>query len=141
VVAELVVVGIETAYDAHRILADMNRMDARRSAEPGAEDEVAGLLITHPSMPSTLGESVGASGDDISGPLSDCGIERDFVLSLAEMLESDAAALFLVVRRSQTGKVMDELSGFPGRVLRSPLSADQIPRVRSALSRVCTARR
>ena len=56
--AELVVVGIETAYDAHRILADMNRMDARRSAEPGAEDEVAGLLITHPSMPSTLGESV-----------------------------------------------------------------------------------
>lgn len=134
--AELVVVGIETAYDAHRILADMNRMDARRPAEPGTEDEVAGLLITHPSMPSTLGEC-----DDISGPLSDCGIERDFVLSLAEMLESDAAALFLVVRRSQTGKVMDELSGFPGRVLRSPLSADQIPRVRSALSRVCTARR
>lgn len=139
--AELVVLGIDNAYDAHRILANMNRMDAANAGEPGGEEGVAGLLITNPSMPSPLGGSLRASGDDISGSLSDCGIEQDFVLSLADMLEADAAALFLVVRKSQTGKVLEELSGLPGRVLRSSLSADQLPRLRGALSRVCTAPR
>jgi len=140
-VAELVVVGIDNAYDAHRILADMNRLDGGHAGEPGVEEGVAGLLITNPSVPSTLRGSVRASGADISGSLSDCGIEEGFVLSLAEMLEADAAALFLVVRKSQSGKVLEELSGFPGRVLHSPFSVDQIPRLQRALSEVCAASR
>jgi uncharacterized membrane protein len=140
-VAELVVVGIDNAYDAHRILAGMNRIDGELAGDPGVEEGVAGLLITNPSVPSTLRGSVRASGADISGSLSDCGIEEGFVLSLAEMLEADAAALFLVVRKSQSGKVLEELSGFPGRVLHSPFSVDQIPRLQRALSEVCAASR
>jgi uncharacterized membrane protein len=137
-VAELVVVGIDDAYDAHRILAEMTCMDAGPAREPEPEDPVAGLLITSP-MQSTFGP--GARGDDLSGSLSDCGVEEGFVLSLAEMLQDAAAALFLVVRKSQTGKVLEELSGFPGRVLRSSLAVDQIPRLRRALSDACTAPR
>lgn len=139
--AELVVVGIDNVYDADRMQAQMNSMDAGRVLEPDAEDEVAGLLITNPSMPSTFGASLRATSEDLSGSLSDCGMEQGFVLSLAEMLEDDAAALFLVVRKSQAGRVMEELSGYPGRVLRSSVSADQLPRLRSALSRACTRSR
>lgn len=139
--AELVVVGIDNAYDADRMLAHMNDMDAGRALEAGAEGEVAGLLITNPSTPSALSAGLRSKREDLSGSLSDCGIERGFVLSLAEMLEDDAAALFLVVRKSQSGKVMEELSGYPGRVLRSSVPVDQLPRLRSALSRACTKAR
>lgn len=135
--AELVVVGIDNAYDARRILAEMSDVDAGRVPEQDNEDGVAGLLVADPSMQSRLGPR--ASGGDISGSLYDCGVEEGFVLSLAEMLEVDAAALFLVVRKSQTGQVLEELSGFPGRVLRSSFSVDQIPRLRRALSDVCAA--
>lgn len=139
--AELVVVGIDNAYDADRILVDMNNMDAGRTHDRGTQDGVAGLLITNPSTHSALDGSLRASGDDVSASLSDCGIEEGFVLSLAEMLKADAAALFLVVRKSQKREVLEGLSGFPGRVLHSSLSADQVPRLRRALSRVCTASR
>jgi len=136
-VAELVVLGIDNAYDAHRILAEMSDVDVGRGPEPDSEDGVAGLLVSDSSMQSRLGPRAG--GGDISGSLYDCGVEEGFVLSLAEMLEADAAALFLVVRKSQTGQVLEELSGFPGRVLRSSFSVDQIPRLRRALSDVCAA--
>ena len=139
--AELVVVGIDNAYDADRILANMNNMDAGRTHELDTQDGVAGLLITNPSIDSALGGSLRASGNDSSESLSDCGMEQGFVLSLAEMLEADAAALFLVVHKSQTGKVLEGLSDYPGRVLRSSLSADQVPRLHRALSRVHAAPR
>ncbi len=135
--AELVVLGIDNAYDAHRILAEMSDVDVGRGPEPDSEDGVAGLLVSDSSMQSRLGPRAG--GGDMSGSLYDCGVEEGFVLSLAEMLEADAAALFLVVRKSQTGQVLEELSGFPGRVLRSSFSVDQIPRLRRALSDVCAA--
>ena len=135
--AELVVVGIDNAYDARRILAEMSDVDAGRAPEQDNDDGVAGLLVAGPSMQSRLGPRAG--GGDMSGSLYDCGVEEEFVLSLAEMLEADAAALFLVVRKSQAGQVLEELSGFQGRVLRSSFSVDQIPRLRRALSDVCAA--
>src|SRR5690606_10507234 len=76
--AELVVVGIDNAYDADRILADMNNMDAGRTHELDTQDGVAGLLITNPSIDSALGGSLRASGNDISESLSDCGMEQGF---------------------------------------------------------------
>ncbi len=133
--AELMVVGIDDRYDADRILAEMNRIDAGRSQEAAGEEGLAGLIMPA-SMQSAVGGSLRASGEDLTESLSDCGIEQGFVLSLAEMLETDTPALFLVVRQSQTGIVLAELSGVAGRVLRSPVAVDQIPRLQSALSRI-----
>lgn len=134
------VVGIDDRYDADRILAEMNRLEAGCSPEDQPEEALAGLLMPE-SMHSTVGGSVAASGEELSESLADCGIEQGFVLSLAEMLESDTPALFVVVRKWQTGKVLEELSGFPGRVLRSSVAVDQIPRLQSALSRAGTTPR
>ena len=138
--AELMVVEIDNAYDADRILAEMNRMHAEHPHGLGRDDGVAGLF-TNGSIHFTGCGALHARSEDISESLSDCGIEDGFVLSLVDMLSADTSALFLVLRKSQSGEVLEGLSGFRGRVLRSSLSADQLPRLHSALSRVRTAPR
>lgn len=131
------VVEIDNAYDADRIRVEMNRMQAEHPQGLGAEDGLAGLVVTNGAMYSPVGEALNDAGEEFSGSLSECGIEDDFVLSLAEMLSADTSALFLVVQKSQSGEVLEGLTGLGGRVLRSSLPADQVPRLRSALSRVC----
>jgi hypothetical protein len=61
-------------------------------------------------------------------------IDDDFIRSLAETIEPDSSALFVLVRKAQPEKVLAELSGVRGRVLRSSLSPDQERRLEAALA-------
>ena len=49
-------------------------------------------------------------------------------------MQPNTSALFLLIRKVQPDKVLQELSGFKGRVLRSSLSPDQEARLQAALS-------
>lgn len=95
---------------------------------------LVGLLFLNPLAGFAVGGAVGAGGGAISGKLSDYGIDDDFIRSLAETLQPDTSALFLLVRKVQPEKVLSELSRFEGRVLRSSLSPDQEAKLQEALS-------
>jgi uncharacterized membrane protein len=94
---------------------------------------LVGLLFMNPLIGLATGAAFGAGGGALSAKLVDYGIKDDFIRDLAEALKPGSSALFLLIRKVQPEKVLKELSGFRGRVLRSSLSPDQEERLQKAL--------
>ena len=94
---------------------------------------VVGLLFINPLLGLATGAALGAGAGALSGKLVDYGIKDDFIRDLAETLKPNSSALFLLVRKVQPEKVLQELSRFRGRILRSSLSPDQEARLQKAL--------
>lgn len=88
-----------------------------------------GLIFLNP----LLGAVVGAGAGALSGALSDIGINDDFMKKLAEGFQPDTSALFILVRKVTTDKVLEEFSGTGGRILQSSLSHDDESRLQAAL--------
>jgi uncharacterized membrane protein len=95
---------------------------------------LVGLLFLNPLAGMAVGGLVGAGSGALSGTLVDYGINDDFIRRIGETLQPNTSALFVLVRKAQPEKVMNELSGFRGRVIRSSLSPDQERRLQEALS-------
>jgi uncharacterized membrane protein len=93
-----------------------------------------GLLFLNPLAGFVLGSTVGTGAGALSGSLTDYGINDDFIKSLAETIPNNSSALFILVRKAQPEKVLAELSGVQGKVLRTSLSPDQEKRLQEALS-------
>lgn len=74
-----------------------------------------GLLFMMP----LAGAAVGAASGALGGKLSDFGINDDFMKEAADSLHSGNAALFLLIRKMTTEKVMAELQGSGGKIMRS----------------------
>lgn len=95
---------------------------------------LVGLLFLNPLAGMAVGGLVGAGSGALSGSLIDYGINDDFIRSIANTLQPNTSALFVLVRKAQPEKVLQELSGFRGRVIRSSLSPEQEARLQTALS-------
>jgi uncharacterized membrane protein len=95
-----------------------------------------GLLFLNPLAGFAIGGAVGAGSGALTGNMIDYGIDDDFIKSLGETLKPETSALFLLVRKSQPEKVLAELSGFKGHVIRSSLSPEQEAKLQAALSKV-----
>lgn len=82
-----------------------------------------GLLFLNP----LLGVAVGAGAGAISASLTDIGINDQFMKDLGETLKPGSAALFVLLRKATSDKLIDALGEFSGRakVLQSSLSKDQ----------------
>lgn len=93
-----------------------------------------GLLFLNPLVGFGIGGLVGAGSGALSGSLTDYGINDDFMRSIAATLAPNSSALFVLVRKAQPEKILAELSGTRGRVLRSSLSPEQEAKLQSALS-------
>ena len=93
-----------------------------------------GLLFLNPLAGFAVGGLVGAGAGVLSGSLVDYGIDDDFIRSLAATLKPDSSALFVLVRKVQPEKVLAELSGVRGHVLRTSLSSEQEARLQAPLS-------
>jgi uncharacterized membrane protein len=100
---------------------------------------LVGLLFLNPLAGFAVGGLVGAGSGAVSGSLVDYGIDDNFIRSLAETLQPDTSALFVLVRKAQPEKVLAELSGFRGKVLRSSLSPEQEARLQAAISEKTSA--
>ena len=92
-----------------------------------------GLLFLNPLAGFAVGALLGAGAGALSASMVDYGIDDDFIRSLAETVQPNSSALFVLVRKIQPEKVLAELRGTRGRVLRSSLSPDQEARLRDAL--------
>jgi uncharacterized membrane protein len=99
---------------------------------------LVGLLFLNPLAGFAVGGLIGAGTGALSGSLIDYGIDDKFIRSLAQTLQPNSSALFMLVRKVQPEKVLAELSQFRGRVLRSSLSPEQEARLNAALSGTAT---
>jgi len=93
-----------------------------------------GSLIGFIFLNPLLGLAVGATAGAVSGALSDVGISDKFMKELAESLHPGSSALFVLVRSAAGDKVLEELKGTGGKVLKTSLSHEDEARLQTTLS-------
>jgi uncharacterized membrane protein len=76
-------------------------------------------LIGFIFMMPVAGVALGAAAGALGGALADVGINDQFMKDVAQTLQSGNAALFLLIRKMTTDKVLAALQGEGGTVLRS----------------------
>jgi uncharacterized membrane protein len=89
-----------------------------------------GLIFLNP----LLGMAVGAAAGAVSGALSDVGINDPFMKDLAATLKPGSSVLFVLVRQSTPDKVLAELAGTGGKILKSSLSHEDEAKLQAALN-------
>jgi len=89
-----------------------------------------GMLFLMPLAGAALGAGAGALG----GALTDAGINDQFMRDAAQTLQSGQAALFLLIRKLTTDKVLATLQGVGGTVLRSSFDHTKEEQLREALA-------
>ena len=97
-----------------------------------------GMLIGMLFLNPLLGAAVGAGAGALSGKLSDIGINDTMIKELASSFTNGSSALFLLIRRATTDKVLDELKTFAGKgkVFQTSLSKDEEAALRAALEKI-----
>jgi len=89
-----------------------------------------GLIFLNP----LLGLAIGAAAGAASGALNDVGIDDTFMKQLAATLNPGNSVLFVLVRKSTPDKVLEEISGSGGKVLKTSLSHEDEAKLQAALS-------
>lgn len=89
-----------------------------------------GLVLLMP----LVGAAIGAASGALGGKLTDLGINDNFMKETAKSLEAGHAALFLLIRKMTTDKVMAELEGTGGTILRSSFDETKEEALREALA-------
>jgi uncharacterized membrane protein len=89
-----------------------------------------GLIFLNP----LLGMAVGATAGAISGALSDVGIDDKFMKDLADGLPPGSSALFVLVRKATPERVIEEVKGMGGKILKTSLTHEDEAKLQAALS-------
>jgi uncharacterized membrane protein len=89
-----------------------------------------GLIFLMPLVGAALGAASGAIG----GALSDAGINDKFMKEAAEAIQPETAALFLLIRKMTTDKVLAALQGEGGTVMRTSLDHTNETALQAALT-------
>jgi uncharacterized membrane protein len=89
-----------------------------------------GLIFLNP----LLGLAAGAAAGAVSGALSDVGINDTFMKDLADTMQPNSSALFVLVRKSTPDKVLEELQGTGGTILKTSLSHEDEDKLQAALA-------
>ena len=99
------------------------RIKLNQLFQPVAQGAVSGMLwgslIGLLFMMPLAGAAIGAASGAVRGRLTDLGINDDFMKQAARTLQSGNAALFLLIRKMTTDKVLRALQGIGGTVIRS----------------------
>ncbi|MCI0599696.1 MAG: DUF1269 domain-containing protein [Beijerinckiaceae bacterium] len=96
---------------------------------------LVGLIFLMP----LAGAAVGAASGALGGYLTDVGVNDAFMKEVAESLQPGNAALFLLVRKLTTDKVLADLKGVGGTVLRTSFDHTKEEALRAALAGVTQA--
>jgi uncharacterized membrane protein len=111
-------------------LRQLHNLTAVGATSGGFWGTLIGMLFLTP----IFGLAVGAAAGAISGALSDVGINDGFMKQLAATLTPGHAALCVLVRRATPDKVLEEIKGFGGTVLKTSLSHEDEAKLQTALS-------
>jgi uncharacterized membrane protein len=104
------------------------------TATGAASGSFWGLLIGTLFFAPLVGAAVGAATGAIGGALSDIGVDDDFMRDLGENLQPNTSALFILVHKVTPDKVLDEVSKYGGKILRTSLSKDDEAQLQQVLN-------
>jgi uncharacterized membrane protein len=93
-----------------------------------------GALIGMIFMMPLLGAAVGASAGAVSGALTDLGIDDKFMKELASGMNPGSSVLFVLAHNATPDKVLDELRGTGGTILKTSLTHEDEAKLQAALS-------
>ena len=77
---------------------------------------------------------MGATAGAVSGALTDVGINDKFMKDLADTMQPESSALFVLARKATPDKVLDEIKGTGGTILQTSLSHDDEAKLQAALN-------
>jgi uncharacterized membrane protein len=103
---------------------------ARGAASGALWGSLIGLLFMMP----LAGAAIGAASGALGGKLADLGINDGFMRQAARTLQSGNAALFLLIRKMTTDKVLAGLRGVGGTVMRSSFDETEEEALQAALA-------
>jgi uncharacterized membrane protein len=89
-----------------------------------------GLIFLNP----LLGMAVGAAAGAVSGALQDVGIDDKFMKELADGLPAGGSALFVLVRNATPERVLEEVKGMGGKILKTSLTHESEAKLQEALN-------
>ena len=91
-----------------------------------------GLMFLNP----LLGMAVGASAGAVSGALTDVGIDDNFMKELGATMTPGSSSLFVLLRNTTAApdKVLEELKGTGGTILKTSLSHEDEAKIQAALN-------
>jgi uncharacterized membrane protein len=110
-------------------LNQIHSLTATGAASGGLWGMLIGLIFLNP----LLGFAAGAAAGAVSGALADVGINDKFMKELAESFKPGTSALFVLVRQATTDKVLEELQGTGGKVLKTSLAHEDEKKLQEAL--------
>jgi uncharacterized membrane protein len=111
-------------------LHQMYHMTAAGAVSGGFWGTLIGLIFLNP----LLGLALGASAGAVSGALTDVGLDDKFMKSLAETLNNGSSVLFVLVRKATPDKVLEELEGTGGKIIKTSLSHEDESKLQAALN-------
>ena len=89
-----------------------------------------GLIFLNP----LIGTAVGAASGALGGKLTDVGINDDFMRDTASALQPGSAGLFLLIKSMTADKVLKELQGIGGVVMKTSFDETKEAQLREALA-------
>ncbi len=98
-----------------------------------------GLLIGVLFLNPFVGAAIGAASGALGGALTDVGINDAFMKNLSANLQPGNGALFVLVQEMTADKVLKEIEGFGGVVLKTSLDETKEQTLRDALQRASAA--
>jgi len=105
-------------------------LTAAGAVSGGFWGSLIGMIFLNPLLGAVIGASAGAA----SGALTDLGINDNFMKELAATMTPGSSALFVLVRKATPDKVLAELQGTGGKVLKTSLSHEDEAKLQAALS-------
>ena len=93
-----------------------------------------GMLIGWLFLMPLAGAALGAASGAIGGAMTDLGIDDQFMKEIGKTLHSGNAALFVLIRNLTADKVLADLKGVGGTVLRTSFDHTKEEALRQALA-------
>mgnify|MGYP002778394288 CR=1 FL=1 len=104
------------------------------TAGGAASGALWGTLIGMIFMRSLAGAAIGAASGALAGWMTGYGLDDEFMREASTALQPGSAGLFLLIRKMTTDKVLAELHGTGGTVLRTSFDAEKESALRQALA-------
>ncbi|MBD2178619.1 DUF1269 domain-containing protein [Pseudanabaena sp. FACHB-1998] len=94
-----------------------------------------GLLFGFIFFNPLLGWAVGAVAGGLSGAFTDIGIDDNFIREIGNTITPGTSAIFVLVRKATSDKVLEDLSKFKGKVLKTSLSNEDEAKLQAVLAK------
>lgn len=109
------------------------------TAAGAASGALWGTLIGLIFLMPLVGAAVGAASGALGGHLTDVGINDKFMKESAEALQPGAAGLFLLIKKMTGDKVLADLKGVGGTVMKTSFDETKETALRAALAAASSA--